>query len=74
MGVRIYVRRVHLVNQQLDNSLEAEKLAYVCLSRAEENLQILFYTNNAVPAKQELIQQQLFSEVDIGVITKIGNT
>lgn len=47
----------------------SQKLAYVCFSRAEENLRILFYTNNAVAAKQELIQQQLFSEADIGVIT-----
>ncbi|WP_311948447.1 UvrD-helicase domain-containing protein [Halomonas piscis] len=46
----------------------SEKLAYVCFSRAEENLRILFYTNNAVAAKQELIQQELFSETDIGVI------
>ncbi len=47
----------------------SERLAYVCFSRAEENLRILFYTNNAVAAKQELLQQELFSEADIGVIT-----
>lgn len=47
----------------------SEKLAYVCFSRAEENLRILFYTINAVAAKQELLQLELFSEADIGVIT-----
>ncbi|MHA7816792.1 MAG: UvrD-helicase domain-containing protein [Pseudohaliea sp.] len=46
----------------------SQKLAYVCFSRAEENLRILFYTNNVLAAKQELIQQKLFSEADIGVI------
>lgn len=46
----------------------SEKLAYVCFSRAEENLRILFYINNAVAAKQELIQKELFLEADIGVI------
>ena len=47
----------------------SKKLAYVCFSRAEENLRILFYTNNAVAAKEELLQQGLFSEVDISVIS-----
>lgn len=46
----------------------SQKLAYVCFSRAEQNLRILFYTNDAFAAKQELIQKQLFSEADIGVI------
>jgi DNA helicase-2/ATP-dependent DNA helicase PcrA len=47
----------------------SNKLAYVCFSRAEENLRILFYTINAVAAKQELLQLELFSEADISVIT-----
>ncbi|MCG8069572.1 MAG: UvrD-helicase domain-containing protein [Candidatus Thiodiazotropha taylori] len=50
-------------------SRRTEKLAYVCFSRAEENLRILFYTNNAAAAKQELLQQELFSEANIGVMT-----
>jgi DNA helicase-2/ATP-dependent DNA helicase PcrA len=45
------------------------KLAYVCFSRAKVNLRILFFTTNTVAAKQELIQQQLFSESDIDVIS-----
>ncbi len=47
----------------------SKNLAYVCFSRAKENLRILFYTNNALSAKQELLQQKLFSEDDISVIT-----
>ena len=46
----------------------SKKLAYVCFSRAEENLRILFYTNNAVAAKEELLQQELFSKADISVV------
>ena len=46
----------------------SKKLAYVCFSRAEENLRILFYTNNAVAAKEELLRQELFSEADISVV------
>ena len=47
----------------------SERLAYVCFSRAEENLRILFYTNNAVAAKEELIQKGLLSEAAISVVT-----
>lgn len=46
----------------------SEKLAYVCFSRAEENLRILLYTNNPIAAKEELLQQSLFSESDICII------
>jgi DNA helicase II / ATP-dependent DNA helicase PcrA len=49
-------------------SRRSEKLAYVCFSRAEENLRILLYTHNPIAAKNELIQQGLFAESDIGVI------
>ena len=45
----------------------SEKLAYVCFSRAEENLRILLYTNNPITAKQELLQQGLFAESDIHI-------
>lgn len=47
----------------------SKKLAYVCFSRAEENLRILFYTNNAVAEKEELLQQELFTKADISVVT-----
>ena len=46
----------------------SKKLAYVCFSRAEENLRILLYTNDANAAKKELLQEKLFSEEDISVI------
>lgn len=46
----------------------SKKLAYVCFSRAEENLRILLYTNNPMAAKEELLQQALFTEPDISVI------
>lgn len=47
----------------------SEKLAYVCFSRAEENLRILLYTSNPNSAKEELLQQGLFVESDIGIIS-----
>lgn len=50
-------------------SRRSEKLAYVCFSRAEENLRILLYTNNPITAKEELLQQGLFSEADVGIIS-----
>lgn len=46
----------------------SKKLAYVCFSRAEENLRILFYVNNPSAARDELIQQGLFSKSDVAVI------
>jgi len=50
-------------------SRRSRKLAYVCFSRAEENLRILLYTKNPVAAKGELLQQGLFTESDVGIIS-----
>lgn len=47
----------------------SEKLAYVCFSRAEENLRILLYTTNPIAAKEELLQKGLFAESDVGIIS-----
>lgn len=47
----------------------SKNLAYVCFSRAEENLRILLYTNNPIAAKGELLQQGLFAESDISIIS-----
>lgn len=49
-------------------SQRSKKLAYVCFSRAEENLRILLYTNNPIAAKNELLEQRLFAEVDVNII------
>jgi DNA helicase-2/ATP-dependent DNA helicase PcrA len=46
----------------------SKRLAYVCFSRAEENLRILFYINNPAAARDELLQQGLFSESDVTII------
>jgi len=45
------------------------KLAYVCFSRAEDNLRILLYTSNPIAAKEELMQQGLFVEADVSIIS-----
>ena len=37
-----------------------EKLAYVCFSRAELNLRILFFSSDAAAAGEELIDRGLF--------------
>jgi len=50
-------------------SRRSAKLAYVCFSRAVENLRILLYTNNPIAANGELLQQRLFAESDIGIIS-----
>ncbi len=50
-------------------SQRSEKLAYVSFSRAEENLRILLYTNNPAVAKEELLQQSLFAESEISIIS-----
>lgn len=50
-------------------SRRSEKLAYVCFSRAEENLRILLYTTNPITAKEELLQRGLFDESDISIIS-----
>lgn len=43
------------------------KLAYVCFSRAEENLRILLFTPNPEAAKQELLDIGLFEESQISI-------
>ena len=46
----------------------SKRLAYVCFSRAQENLRILLYVNNPAAARDELLQQGLFSESDVAII------
>lgn len=41
------------------------KLAYVCFSRAQQNLRILLFTSNPEAARQELLEKGLFSEGQI---------
>ena len=48
---------------------KGEKLAYVCFSRAEDNLRILLYSSNPTAAKEELIRQGLFAESEINIIS-----
>lgn len=51
-----------------DGQLErSTKLAYVCFSRAEENLRILLFTANPTAAKNELVANKLFNEQQIDV-------
>jgi DNA helicase II / ATP-dependent DNA helicase PcrA len=45
----------------------SRKLAYVCFSRAEENLRILLFTPNPEIAKGELISNKLFEENQISI-------
>ena len=45
----------------------SRKLAYVCFSRAEENLRILLFTPNPEIAKEELISNKLFEENQISI-------
>ena len=45
----------------------SRKLAYVCFSRAQENLRILLFTPNPKTAKEELISNKLFKEDQISV-------
>ena len=45
----------------------SRKLAYVCFSRAEENLRILLFTPDPEGAKRELIENHLFDEEQIEV-------
>lgn len=44
------------------------KLAYVCLSRAEVNLRILFFSLNPEKAGMEIVSQGLFSEEQVSYI------
>jgi DNA helicase-2/ATP-dependent DNA helicase PcrA len=46
----------------------SKRLAYVCFSRAEDNLRILLYINNPSAARDELLQQGLFPESDVAII------
>lgn len=43
----------------------SRKLAYVCFSRAEDDLRIILFTPNPEQAKTEIIQQRLLSEGQI---------
>lgn len=45
----------------------SKKLAYVCFSRAKENLRILLFTSNPEDAKKELISQKLFEDAQISI-------
>lgn len=45
----------------------SSKLAYVCFSRAKENLRILFFTPDPESAKKELITNKLFDEDQISI-------
>jgi len=45
----------------------SKKLAYVCFSRAEENLRILLFTPDPNAAKNELIADHLFDESQITI-------
>lgn len=47
----------------------SKRLAYVCFSRAEENLRILLYTDDTASARDEILQEGLFSEAEIRVIS-----
>lgn len=47
----------------------SKRLAYVCFSRAKENLRILLYTTNSTAARKELLQQGLFAESDVATIS-----
>ena len=43
------------------------KLAYVCFSRAEQHLKILFYTPTPEAAREELIARRLFTDTQITI-------
>lgn len=54
--------------QPTDGQLDrGRKLAYVCFSRARENLRILLFTKYPERAKQELIERELFDESQIAM-------
>ena len=50
----------------------SRKLAYVCFSRAEENLRILLFTPDPEAAKKELISNELFEETQISIAGQVG--
>jgi DNA helicase-2/ATP-dependent DNA helicase PcrA len=45
----------------------SRKLAYVCFSRAEENLRVLLFTQNPESAMRELISNGIFKEAQISI-------
>jgi DNA helicase II / ATP-dependent DNA helicase PcrA len=47
---------------------KSEKLAYVCFSRAEDNLRILFFSQDAESSKKELVAAEFLSEEQIVVL------
>ena len=47
---------------------KSEKLAYVCFSRAEEDLRILFFSQDAEASKSELIAAQFLSPDQIKIL------
>ena len=52
-----------------DNQREkSRKLAYVCFSRAKDNLRILFFSQNAEASKSELVAAQLLSPDQIKIL------
>lgn len=48
------------------------KLAYVCFSRAEENLKVLLFTENTEATKAELITRELFTEDQISISSVVA--
>ena len=42
-------------------------LAYVCFSRAEKDLRIVMYSQNAAAAQQELLEKKLFTKAQIEI-------
>ena len=46
----------------------SQKLAYVCFSRAKENLRILLFARNVEEVRQELIERRLFEERQIELV------
>ncbi|MEP1208415.1 MAG: UvrD-helicase domain-containing protein [Rhizobiaceae bacterium] len=47
---------------------KTEKLAYVCFSRAEDNLRILFFSQDAEASKRELVAVQFLSTDQINIL------
>lgn len=49
--------------------IKSYNLSYVCFSRAEKDLKVLFFTNNPKQAEQEIINSGIFSSATIKVLT-----
>jgi len=55
--------------QPTENQLErGKKLAYVCFSRASEDLRVLLFTANAIAARRELITSGLLDETQVRIL------